>query len=178
MNKFGTSYAAPHVTGAVALLQQYVKKKIDMVPSPPGFNSDAQRQEVMKAAILNSADKLAGVHGSTRTILDKQDHDWTQSEAYTSRTIPFDDQMGVGHINVKRAVQQLAPGEHGPGTVPMIGWDYGAEGGEYDLDSPVQADQFIAITLVWDRRIETPDGNNFFFGDQFSGHGVANLDLF
>jgi hypothetical protein len=175
---FGTSYPAPHVTGAVALLQQYVKQRIESVPPPPGFNSDAQRQEIMKAVILNSADKLVGVHGSTRTIFDKQNNDWEDSEAYTSRTIPFDDQMGVGHINVKRAVQQLAPGGQSPGMVPMIGWDYGAEGGEYVLNSPVAVGEYIAVTLVWDRRMETPDGNNWFFGDVFSGHGVANLDLF
>jgi hypothetical protein len=43
---------------------------------------------------------------------------------------PLDDQMGAGHLNVRRAIQQFAPGEYGPGVVPRIGWDYGSIGGQ------------------------------------------------
>ena len=66
----GASFAAPHVTGTVALLQQYGDDRAGaanwtgMVASGP----TSQRHEVMKAVLMNSADKLTGVfgHGARR----------------------------------------------------------------------------------------------------------------
>ena len=123
------------------------------------------------------------MHGSKRTILDGADQNWLQSEAYNSVSIPLDDQMGAGHLNVRRAIQQYAPGEYSPGIVPRIGWDYGSIGDqgstvEYILDAPAQAGNFLTVTLAWDWRIESTGGNNYNAGDQFLSHGVANLDLY
>jgi subtilisin family serine protease len=176
----GSSLAAPHVTGAAALLHQYAEQQIN--GGNERFFLNPQKHEVMKAVMLNSADKLAGVHGSTRDVIDFQDQKWTESEAYNSVAIPLDDQMGAGHLNVRRAIQQFEPGEYGPGIVPAIGWDYGSIGGqgdiiEYVLDGPVAAEEYIAITLAWDRRIESTGGTIYNFGDDFLSHGVANLDL-
>lgn len=56
----GTSLASPHVTGAVALLQQYARSQIEPPVSNPRFSSNSQRHEVMKAVLLNSADKKSG----------------------------------------------------------------------------------------------------------------------
>jgi len=49
--------------------------------------------------------------------------------------IPLDEEMGVGHLNAKRSLQQFAAGEQESngtnglplpvGDVPVIGWDYG-----------------------------------------------------
>jgi hypothetical protein len=64
----GSSIAAPHVTGAVALLQQYAEQQMNLQPPNPRFTDHSQRHEVMKAVLLNSADKLAGVHDSTRNV--------------------------------------------------------------------------------------------------------------
>lgn len=50
----GTSFAVPHVVGTVALLQQYAEARI---PST-GWDEDARKHEVMKAVLMNSADKL------------------------------------------------------------------------------------------------------------------------
>lgn len=61
----GTSAAAPHVAGAVALLQQYANYRVDH----SGWNPiSSRRHEVMKAVLLNSADKIEGIHGSKRDI--------------------------------------------------------------------------------------------------------------
>jgi hypothetical protein len=146
--QLGTSLAAPHVTATVALLQQYANERI--------VNSDwdavrSRRHETMKVVLMNSADKIidngtftipgdmqpapAGTFlGMERTVTDLQGDNWLESEAYgddpfadPAAYIPLDDQMGAGHLNAKRAVQQFAPGEHDSdgAQVPVIGWDYG-----------------------------------------------------
>lgn len=152
----GSSYATPHVTGTVALLQQYANQQIagsdshwdGVVASGP----TAQRHEVMKAVLMNSADKIkddgafdppgpqgpipAGqLLGMERTVL-KEDgvSTWFNSNAHTNSQIPLDIEMGAGHLNAKRAYQQFLPGEFdtipvgggiGEATVPKIGWDFG-----------------------------------------------------
>jgi subtilisin family serine protease len=64
----GTSLATPHVTGTVALLQQYAKSKVE-AGTDPRWGENSQHHETMKAVMMNSADKLVGVHGSTRDVL-------------------------------------------------------------------------------------------------------------
>ena len=52
----GTSFAAPQVTGSVALLQQFAKLNIDN--NTPRWFDSAQQHQVIKAVLMNSADKL------------------------------------------------------------------------------------------------------------------------
>ncbi|MGL4512997.1 MAG: S8 family serine peptidase [Lacipirellulaceae bacterium] len=83
----GGSFATPHVTGAVALLQQYAKGRVQL--GNPAFHPvTSRRHQVMKAVILNSADKLDGVHGSSRTVIDDEFNDFTQSEAMLPEIAP------------------------------------------------------------------------------------------
>ena len=141
----------------------------------------------MKAVLLNSADKLedttsfGNLLGMERTVLDAGGGTWLNSEAYTttnSKTAPLDNQMGAGHLNAKRAVQQFSTGEYDNGTtpVPNIGWDYGTTTGEgsfnkYRLAIPILADHFISITLAWDRQVlfdeEGATPNEYEIGDTF-----------
>ena len=169
----GTSYAAPHVTGTVALLQQFAGQKI-ISPGGQQWNATrARRHEVMKAVLLNSADKLKddgtfAAPGSLldmeRTVLDQNGNNWLQSEAYGDEPfsigsfVPVDKQMGAGHLNAKRALQQFSPGEYDSDAadVPVIGWDYGHTTGAGDLNKyaiaqPLLADSFISISMAWDR---------------------------
>ena len=91
---------------------------------------------------------------------------------------PLDDEMGAGHLNARRAFQQFDTGEYefNAGNVPLVGWDYGLTDGQdefnkYILDSPLPANQFVSLTLAWDRDVffEIDDGTpgEFDPGDTF-----------
>jgi subtilisin family serine protease len=89
----GTSYAAPHATGTVALLQEDARAN--------GLGADAQRHEVMKDVLLNSADLVAGRLGMTRTVLKRDGTStWDNSDARDDPARPdgpadpLDDEMG------------------------------------------------------------------------------------
>ncbi len=178
-SRSGNSYAAPHVTGAVGLLQEFGAKQ----PSSPQWDFESERHEVMKAVLMNSADKLedngereingvevprGGLLGMSRTVLDTNNGNWLDSNAYPnsvdagdSRFIPLDDEIGTGHLNVARALEQYRPGKYeaNGADVPIIGWDYGTAtvGTSYEkyrLDTDLAAGGFLSVTLAWDRKVE------------------------
>ncbi len=172
----GTSFAGPMVAGAGALLHQWGR-----------YHGMDTSNETMRAVMVNSTDKLSGVLGMTRTITDRQDQDWLASEAYASMSIPLDDQMGAGQLNVSRAFRQYDAGEQGPGLVEAIGWDHHAaltEGQyvDYLLADPLSAGEFISATLAWDRQVLYQD--NGITGvyepltDTLAGLPIDNLDLY
>lgn len=182
----GTSAAAPHVTPTVALLQQYTSKQM-LLPTPnPRFGANSQKHEVMKAVMMNAADKLDGVHGSTRDVLSMNGMNWLSSPAATDDTVPLDPFIGAGHLNAKRSVQQYKPGEYDPGMVPPIAWDYHSVGDtqEYVFNQQI-GPGYIAATLAWDRRVVkegSASQTNYLEGDTFVPNDLAdslnNLDLY
>lgn len=192
----GTSFAAPHVTATVALLQEYGDRRLRMARKMPiqqasHWSLDSRHHQVMKAVILNSADKVQdvgdGLHqGMSKTIIDKQNQDWTHSDAYREPKIPLDSQMGAGQLNAFRAYQQFKSGEWKPySAVPAIGWNYDQLNAgsvqDYVLASPLQKGSFVAITLDWDRLVELRDTNKngqFDVGENFRDRGLNNLDLY
>jgi hypothetical protein len=199
----GTSYATPHVTGTVALLHQYANERI----ADGGWNAtSARRHEVMKAVLMNSADKIkddgmaippgqvdpvpeGGLLGMTRTVVGLPqpglpEPTWFDSFAYDDsmeglgKFEPLDEEMGTGHLNASRALQQFERGEFDAdgADVGRIGWDYGTTTGVGDINRYRFADQllsgsFISITLAWDRVVEfATDGGTigqYDIGDTF-----------
>lgn len=187
----GTSFAAPHVTATVALLQEYGDRQI----AAGRWTVDARRHEVMRAVLLNSADKLADrgdglALGMTRNVKDKWGQVWTESSAYRDRAIPLEDDIGAGHLNAYRAYQQFAAGSSAAGReAGAIGWDYGSIGSsasagtvqDYPIAEPLKAGSFFSATLAWTRQVDLNDTNGngvFDEGEDFTGHDLDDLDLY
>jgi hypothetical protein len=185
----GTSFAAPHITASVALLQEYGDRAL--AQSLPGWTLDARRHEVMKAILLNSADKIRDrgdglLLGMERTTLSEKNLTWLESDAFNNPRIPLDIQMGTGHLNVFRAYQQFSPGQTPPDVfAPHIGWDYRTvefnSYKDYAIDQSLQKGSYAAITLTWNRLVELNDSNNnqmYDLGENFRDRGLNNLDLY
>lgn len=189
----GTSFAAPHATATVALLQEFGDRQIRT--RQPNWSLDARRPEVSKAVLMNAADKMKDngdglLLGMTRTVINQSGRHWLESDAARDRKIPLDADLGTGHLNAYRAIQQFAPGQHSPeATVPAIGWDYRSvgQGGnhptvrDYVLAQPLQKDSYLAATLAWNRVVELQDANRnglYDLGETFRDRGLNNLDLY
>ncbi len=187
----GTSFAAPHATATAALLVQDARAR--------GLGSAAV-QEVQKAILINSADKVEGRLrdpmgvGMDRTVLKRDGTNWDNSDARDDpltnnvwgRIRPLDDEMGFGFLNAKRAATQLRGGKFSPDTkAGTIGWDYRSIVGEgtikkYKL-SRLKGDSWISITLTWDREVELDDRNRngrYDVGESFINPRLSDLDLY
>jgi hypothetical protein len=165
-NGSGTSFAAPHVAGAAALLYER--------STGPNGNALATLPLVSKAIILNSADKIRGVLDMDRTILrgtvatnnaggtdaTGAGNNWLQQRNTEAGRdfVPLDSQLGVGQLNVRRMIKQFEGGyQPSGGSVGPIGWDLGVVAtGDFQRYTlpPLQANDFLSATLTWYRHVE------------------------
>ena len=185
----GTSFAAPHITATVALLQEYGDRQLRSKLA--NWSLDSRRHQVMKAVLLNSADKIADrgdglLLGMERTIQGEKNQTWFDADAYVNPRVPLDIQMGTGQVNAWRAYQQFSAGEpQSKQSVAPLGWDYGTVGAneyqEYELKQPLVAGSHAAITLVWDRLVMLNDFNRnqqYDAEETFRDRGLNNLDIY
>lgn len=197
----GTSFAAPHVVATVALLQEWGDRQLRAGTADWGLT--VREPMVMKAILLNSADKLEDTGdglllGMSRTLRDERNLTWLDSDAYRDPKIPLHVEFGTGHLNAYRALQQLQGGEWSPGeVVPVVGWTYGtAESSlppdlprtdtalrfeDYEFDAVLAGGSHLSATLAWERLVVLNDenGNNRFDLDEtFEDRGLNNLDLY
>jgi len=196
----GSSFAAPHVTATIALLQEWVDRQIR---ADANWSLEAREPMVMKAVLLNSADKLADrgdgwLLGMTRTLLDKSNQTWLESDAYADPARPLHAELGTGHLNASRALQQLQGGQwSGAEPVPAIGWSFGTAESplppdlprtehtnlhrDYVFEAALQGGSYLSATLTWERLVVLNDANGngvFDLDESFADRGINNLDLY
>jgi len=185
-NVNGSSFAAPHVVGTIALLHEYANRQIES----GNWSIDARRHELIKAVLLNSADKIQDrgdgkILGMSKTILDAFGKTWIDTEAYANREIPLSRSLGAGQLNAYRAFLQYQAGQQSSGNIKAIGWDTNivevSKYQDYIFASPLEVDSFISATLTWDRQVKLNDknGNGLFdIGESFTDEGFNNLELY
>ena len=144
----GTSFATPLVAGGAALLDSTAKTAFSA-----SLTNAATQSVVVKAVLMNSADKLSG---------------WNNGQQIASGVITttqaLDYAMGAGRMNLNTAFTQYTssayvttyPGITETGfnlPVAGTGWAYGTDlkGGknDYTITSRLFAGEEIAVTLAW-----------------------------
>ncbi len=162
----GTSFAAPLVAGAAALLYEG--------GTTLGMSTD---HKVLKAVLLNGADKNAptgapltdqnnavwgrALNAGTFTKVDPL----TVTGPTVDIQVGLDPLLGTGQMDVKKSAMNYAAGEQGPGLVRPVGWDIATLGSNvinhYSLDNVMG---LFTATLTWDRFVTlnevvgAPDG--------------------
>ncbi|NUN65308.1 S8 family serine peptidase [Pseudanabaena biceps] len=185
-NASGSSFATPHVVGTIALLHEYANRQI----ANGSWRNDARSHEVIKAVLINSADKIKDSGdgknlGMSKTILDTLGKTWLDSEAYTNREIPLSLYLGAGQLNAYRAFQQYQAGQQASGSINAIGWDANiveaAQYQDYIFKNPLLVDSFISATLTWDRQVSLNDKNKnglFDIGEDFQEADINHIELY
>lgn len=140
-NRAGTSFSAPIVAGGASLLVDAGYDRFS------GGNSIDGR--VIRAVLLNSADKLPGWNNGQTTGKD----------GVVRTTQALDWEVGAGRMNLARAFEQYLNGSTdvtgaNAGTkVQPIGWDYGTvtekTATDYMIGKPLVAGNIITATLSW-----------------------------
>ncbi len=196
----GTSLAAPHVTGTVALLQQYADDRIAQCPGNWGPLS--RNHVVMKAVLMNSVDKIKDESGMgllldmEKTILNRNGQiAWSASDArdvpenpqidLERRRLPLDLEMGTGQLNASRALTQFRVGQQNPtGPVQPIGWDHRGTSGQdslvkYVFANPLVGQSHVSLTLAWDRIVTDANLDEVYQENEgFLAFPPVNLDLY
>ena len=166
----GTSFAAPTVAGGAALLY-------DAAYSVFAGNDDARDARVMKAVLMNSADKTVGWNNG------QVSHPNGNGGVLTTQGL--DNRVGTGRMNLAAAYDQFLTGttdiagtsSGNLGLVDDIGWDFGqvvsGTTNDYFFDSPLTGGSTFTATLTWfrDRRI---NASNTVFDDSYDD---LNLEL-
>ncbi len=136
-----SSYAAPQVAGVSAILIDAARKY--------GLTA-ADDQRVIKALLLNGANKLAG---------------WRKGGGNDQAAVPLDYQQGAGLLDAGNSLRQLTAGRYDADVLQnsdeaIDGWDFGRISMDpnsiksekiYYFAQPLAADSDFTATLCWMR---------------------------
>ena len=144
----GSSFSSPTVAGGAALL--YDAAYVNFAANP-----DARDARVMKAVLMNSADKTAGWNNGQIA------HPNGNGGVQTFQGL--DNRVGAGRMNLETAYDQYLSGTTdvagtlggNMGSVDVIGWDYGivSEGldNDYFFSQQLLGGSTFTATLSWFR---------------------------
>jgi len=164
----GTSFATPTVSGGAALLY-------DAAYATFASNPDARDARVIKAVLMNSAEKTLGWNNS------QVPHPNGHGGVFTAQGL--DNRVGAGRLNLARAFDQFLGGTTDVpdttqgilGSVDPVGWDFGlvAQGvtNDYLFNVHLLGGSPFTATLTWFRDRE-PLGIT-----SFRDASYDNLDL-
>lgn len=147
-NQAGTSFAAPMVAGGATLLCDVGYDKFD--------GGTSVHANVIKAVLLNSADKLPGWNNGQ-----------TNQNGVITTTQALDYTFGAGQMNLDKAYTQYTAGttdvagDAGGTNLSAIGWDLGA------VDEDGFNDYFFSSALLGGSTFTAT--MNWFVGRQFGG---------
>jgi hypothetical protein len=168
----GTSFSAPLVAGGASLVASAAKTLAGL-----SSNQNARQSVVVKALLLNGADKTSG--WSNGQVLASAGGD-----SYISTTQSVDWVVGTGRMNldttfqlqVNGQIDVTGTGQGQLGSVATSGWDYGnamvGTNNDYVLANPILGNSTITTTLTW-MRVREWDA---FTGDLYE-IAQANLNL-
>ena len=166
----GTSFAAPIVAGGAALVASAAKT----LPTLSG-NPDATQSMVVKALLLNGADKTIGWTNGQATVT-------AGGTTYIGTTQSVDYAVGTGRMNLDKTFDMQVNGQTDVlgmatgslGTVLKSGWDYGnailGVNNDYVIADWLAGGTTLTTTLSWMR-------NRFFDYDILEYADVAQADL-
>lgn len=162
-NVAGTSFAAPIVAGGATLLND--------ASLALGMGPNSRESRVIKAVLMNSADKLAGWTNNSTII---------GGASVTTQGVDF--VQGAGQMNLTKAYDQYIGGVQdvpgsGGGAIGAVGWDFGGFGNtlannDYAFTTDLLGGTNFTATLAWFRdRTYDP------IGVTASDVSFANLNL-
>lgn len=168
----GTEFASAIVAGGAALVVDYAKGNY--------ASRNAWDARVVKAVLLNSADKIAGwnnnqVPGAGGVMITTQALDLVRGAGALNLRRAFD-QFRVGADRTNGTGSGGLPGAGG--SVHAIGWDYAnvtsSATNNYIIDQPLLGGTTLTVTLNWfvNRTAGFGDGDTNTFDAS-----MANLDL-
>jgi hypothetical protein len=140
INAAGTSYASPTVAGGATLVVDAGK---NLYPNNP----KAIDGRVIKAVLMNSADKTQGWSNGQQTV-----------NGVITTTQALDYATGAGRMDLNQAFTQYTAGTNdvpglAGGVVAPIGWDYGnvslISPNDYPIDLPLSGGSTFTATLDW-----------------------------
>jgi hypothetical protein len=156
---FGTSFATPTVAGGAALLY-------DAAYAVFPTNENARDARVMKAVLMNSADKTLG--------WDNGQNSHANGNGGVLTTQGLDNRAGTGRMNLETAHEQFLTGttdivgtsSGNLGPVDNVGWDFSEVASDatndYYFETPLLGGTPFTATLTWFRDRAIDAGNNVF----------------